>query len=106
MWNRRRHAAMAIAGAALAVAAVSPVSAQYRNDGNAGAYGYGWPFVTPGVPGYGRSGAAGCGSLYSAASYAGGWENGQGAYGAATVRPAERARPVIRRRASEPKRLE
>ena len=104
MCNRRRHAALAIVGAALAIA--SPVSAQYRNDGNAGAYSYGWPFATYGVPGSGQSGAAGYGSLYSAASYAGGLENGQGAYGAATVRPAERARPVIRRRASEPKRLE
>jgi hypothetical protein len=71
MWNSRTYAAMAIAGAGLALAAV-PASAQWLGYGSAGcggygaAYGagygagtftYGWPYATN-VGGYGFGGGA------------------------------------------------
>lgn len=89
MWNARM-CTMAIVGAVLA--ATGPASAQYRNSGYAGVYGYGWPHTS-----YAGS--------YDPNAYGyGGLEDGRSAYGAAPAPAPERARPLVRRRA--PKRLE
>jgi hypothetical protein len=111
MWISTKYMTMAIAATALAVAAAGPASAEYRNSNNgaeyrnngyAGGYGYGWPAATYDAAGYGLSSIYGFGGSYRAASYGGGLENGQSPSMAAPV--PERTRPIVRRRG--PKRLE
>jgi hypothetical protein len=74
MWNGRKYAAMAIAGIGFTVAASAPASAQYYGAaggsgdyGNPGAYSYGRPYTTPGLPGYGGSGGYGYRGAYGSA---------------------------------------
>jgi hypothetical protein len=48
MWNTRKYAAMAVAGAALAGAAPTPASACFAW-GHSGVYSYGWAYANTGV---------------------------------------------------------
>jgi hypothetical protein len=102
MWNGRKYAAMAMAGAALVAATCSPASAQYVGNGYAGVYGFGWPYAAHGAGDYSANGAYGYGGSYRSASD-GSREEDRSAYVTPAPVPA-RARPVIHR--TEPKRLE
>jgi hypothetical protein len=100
MWNGRKYAAMAIAGAALAAAACGPASAEYFDNGYAGVYGFGWPYAAYGAGNYGVNGAYAYGGSYSSASYGG----QEGDRATSVIRLAPARCPVFRR--NEPKRLE
>jgi hypothetical protein len=102
MWNDRKYAAMAIAGAALASATFGPASAQYLGNGYAGVYGFGWPYAAYGTGDYGLNAAYGYGGSYRSASD-GSREEDRSIYVTPAPVPA-RARTVIHR--NEPKRLE
>jgi hypothetical protein len=99
MWNGRKYAAMAIAGAALTAATSSPALAQYLDNGYAGVYGFGWPYAA-----YGDYGpyASDYGS-YRSASYLG-RESARTIYVITLAQAPGRPCPVIHRH--EPKRLE
>jgi hypothetical protein len=102
MWNGRKYATMAMAGAALAAATYSPASAQYPGNGYAAIYGFGWPYAVYGAGDYGPNAAFGYGGSYGSASNGSREEDRS-----INVTPAPipaRARTVIHR--NEPKRLE
>ncbi len=64
MWNHRKCAAMAIAGAGLAVVAATPASACV-DWGYSGVYSYGWPYATAGVSSYPSYHYRNCGGSYN-----------------------------------------
>jgi hypothetical protein len=63
MWNSRKFAAMAIAGAGLAVAAATPASA-CADWGYSGVYNYGWAYANAGYANYPVYSYRSCGGAY------------------------------------------
>jgi hypothetical protein len=91
MWNSTTYAAMAIAGAGLAVACASPAHACF-GWGYSGAYSYGWPYANTGVTNYPAYSYRSCGGVY----HIPGWGEcgGYGRCGWAPLPPVVLAAPV------------
>jgi hypothetical protein len=91
MWNRGKHAAMAIAGAGLAFAA-TPVLACF-DWGYSGVYSHGWPYANTGFASYPAYGYRSCGGTY----HIPGWGEcgGYGRCGWAPFPPVILAAPVM-----------
>ena len=91
MWNGRKDAAMAIAGASIAVAAVTPASACFTW-GYSGVYSYGWAYANTGVADYPAYSYRSCGGNY----HIQGWGEcgGYGACGWAPLPPLVVTVPV------------
>ena len=64
MWNSGKSAAMAIAGAGLAVAASTPASACF-DWGYSGIYSHGWPYAATGFSSYPAYSSRSCGGHYN-----------------------------------------
>jgi hypothetical protein len=64
MWNGGKYAAMAIAGAGLAVTAATPASACV-DWGYSGVYSYGWPYANAGFASYPVYSHRSCGGNYN-----------------------------------------
>jgi hypothetical protein len=64
MWNSRKCAAVAIAGAGLAVAAATPASACI-DWGYSGVYSHGWPYANTGFASYPAYSYRSCGGYYN-----------------------------------------
>ncbi len=91
MWNSRKTAAVAIAGAGLAVAAASPASACI-DWGYSGAYSYGWPYANIGFASYLAYSYRSCGGYYNIPGF--GECGGYGRCGWAPLPPVVVAAPV------------
>jgi hypothetical protein len=91
MRNSRKAAAMAIAGAGLAVAAASPASACI-DWGYSGVYSYGWPYANTGFASYPAYSYRSCGGYYNIPGW--GECGGYGRCGWAPLPPVVLAAPV------------
>jgi hypothetical protein len=63
MWNSRKYAAMAVAGAGLAAVAATPASACFAW-GHSGVYSYGWAYANTGFSDYRAYSYRSCGGNY------------------------------------------
>ena len=63
MWNSKKYAAMAIAGAGLAVTTATPASACFTW-GHSGIYSYGWAYASTGFSDSPAYGYRSCGGTY------------------------------------------
>jgi hypothetical protein len=64
MWNSRKHAAMAIAGAGFAVAATATPASACFAWGHSGVYSYGWAYANTGVSDSPAYSYRSCGGTY------------------------------------------
>jgi hypothetical protein len=91
MWKSRKYAAMAIAGAGLAVAATKPASACF-DWGYSGIYSHGWPYANTGFASYPAYSYRSCGGSYNIPGW--GECGGYGHCGWAPLDPPVVAMPV------------
>jgi len=99
MWNNRKSAAIAIAGAGLVVAAGTPASACI-DWGYSGVYSYGWPYANTGVTSYQAYSYRSCGGYYNIPGW--GECGGYGRCGWAPLPAVVLAAPVMDAAAAAP----
>jgi hypothetical protein len=68
MWNSRKFAALALAGAGFAVAAATPARACF-DWGYSGIYSHGWPYASRGFASYPAYRYRSCGGYYNIAGW-------------------------------------